>query len=297
MDENKLKILVNEGKNYEEIALELNCNERTVEKYAKKLGLKVTTKIIRRNDPEVVNKIKQLLSEGKTNTQIAKELSISPTTARRYTRELIGQDTNSVKAKSLKEVSLSKNQLEIIYGSLLGDMAISKTPKSARFAIGQGGLHEEYFDYVCSKFPGLLGKVSKTPRFDKRTNKWYNKFVCRSLANEKYLEIYNELYINDKKTITREYLDKITAQGIAYWFMDDGSINGDFATNCFTEDEVKLLQEMFLNKFNINTRIKQVTGKEEWLLIVKSESRKDFENLIKPYMHESMYYKLKYRES
>lgn len=292
---NELKTQIESGLNYSQLAENFSCNERTIERYAKKLGLNVKTKITKRNDPVILEKIKMLVNSGKTNSEIAKELSISPTTVRRYTKDLLGKDTNSVKTKSIKDVCLTDEQLEIIYGSLLGDMSISKTKNLARLSISQGGNHESYFDFVCSKFEGLLGKVSKEPRFDNRTKKWYNKFIVRFLAHNRYLDMYKLIYKNGVKTITQEWLDKLTPRSIAYWFMDDGSRNGDFATNCFTLQEIELCQKWFKDKFNIDTRIRKVTNKEQWLLFICVESRQTFDNLIKPYMHESMLYKLKYR--
>lgn len=171
MNIEKLKKLVKEGKYYDEIALELHCAKSTVQKYCKELGLVAKTKIIRRNDPEMVQKVEDLFNQGKTNQQIADELGICATTVRRYITKLLKKESNSVKKKSIKEVQLTQEQWEIIYGGLLGDMNISKTEKLARLAINQGGIHEAYFDHLCSKFPGLLGKINKTPRYDKRTKK------------------------------------------------------------------------------------------------------------------------------
>lgn len=292
---NELKAQIESGLNYSQLAKMFDCNERTIEKHAKRLGLVVKTKITKRNDPVILEKIKTMVESGKTNNEIAKELRISPTTARRYTKELLGKDTNSIKAKSVKDVCLTDEQLEIIYGSLLGDMSISKTKNLARISITQGGSHEDYFDFICSKFEGLLGKISKEPRFDNRTKKWYNKFIVRFLAHKQYLSIYNLIYKNGVKTITQEWLDKLTPKSIAYWFMDDGSRSGDLATNCFTLQEVELCQKWFKDKFNIDTRIRKIVNKEQWLLIICVNSRQNFDDLIRPYIHKSMLYKLKYK--
>ena len=292
---NELRTQIESGLNYSQLAKMFNCNERTIEKYAKKLGLVVKTKITKRNDPVILEKIKTMVESGKTNNEIAKELRISSTTARRYTKELLEKDTNSIKAKSVKDVCLTDEQLEIIYGSLLGDMSISKTKNLARISITQGGSHEDYFDFICSKFEGLLGKISKEPRFDNRTKKWYNKFIVRFLAHKQYLSIYNLIYKNGVKTITQEWLNKLTPKSIAYWFMDDGSRSGDLATNCFTLQEVELCQKWFKDKFNIDTRIRKIANKEQWLLIICVNSRQNFDDLIRPYIHKSMLYKLKYK--
>lgn len=295
MDIEKLKKLVKEGKNYSELSEELGVSKSWIRKQCKDLGINPTLEIAQTNNPETAAKIENLLNEGKTNTEISKILGISPGAVRRCTTEVLKRETNSVKAKKIKEVNLTQEQLEIIYGSLLGDLCITKTKKLARFIISQGGTHEQYFDHLYSKFEGLMGKVSKTPRFDKRTNKYYNKFVAKALAHEKYLEIYNEIYINGVKTITKEWLDKLTPRSIAYWFMDDGSIRGVFATNSFTKEGCEMLVDFLWSKFKIKARTKQVVNHvliDQYIVIIDRVYLLKFEDLIRPYMVESMKYKL-----
>lgn len=45
--------------------------------------------------------------------------------------------------------------------------------------------------------------------------------------------------------------------------MDDGSRSGDFATNCFTLQEIELCQKWFKDKFDIDTRIRKISNKEQ----------------------------------
>ena len=63
----------------------------------------------------------------------------------------------------------------------------------------------------------------------------YNKYSVKFLANQVYEKFYNSLYKNGIKSVTQEWLDKITPLGLAIWFMDDGSNCGTIATNCFTK--------------------------------------------------------------
>ena len=283
--------LITDEKCYNEICDILKCDRGTVLRNAKRLGISVKPKKDKKNDLHFLEEVKRLQKLGKTTLEISTELNVSPPTIRKYLK-ILGKETNSVKNKRIVDVNLTSEQLEIIYGSLLGDLCISKTRNKARLSFNQGGKHEEYFDHLCSLFPGLLGRINKTPRYDNRTKKYYNKFYVRSLAHNVYLEIYNEVYINNVKTITKEWLSKITPKGIAYWFMDDGSKRGLFATNCFSEEECKMLQDMFLTKFNIKTRLYCPPNLNQCTLCIKQESLVDFENLIRPYIIPSMEYKL-----
>ena len=173
-------------------------------------------------------------------------------------------------------------------------MSIDINWKNARPVISQGGKQEEYFDHKCKIFEGLLGKPSKTDRFDKRTKKMYHKYVVKFLTNPIYTKLKEELYPNGVKTVSKEWLDKITPRGLAFWFMDDGCNSGTIATNSFTLEECQLIQEWFANKWGIITTLqKQVNnGHLQHLIYIRAESRPKFYNLVYPYMIESMLYKL-----
>ena len=93
---------------------------------------------------------------------------MSPETSRKYTKEL-GLETNSKRTKTLtnKHIKLTEEQLEVLYGSLLGDMSLDTNWKNVRPTISQGGDQEAYFDYKCKIFKNLIGKPSKEDRYDK----------------------------------------------------------------------------------------------------------------------------------
>lgn len=289
----KILELNKEGKTSKEIAEILNIGDSTVRKKLKAAGVKNNIKRTRSGDPDVYNKIKELVLSGLTNTQIAKELHMSPTTTRKYTKEM-GLETNSVKTKSIKndELVLTQQQKEVLYGSLLGDMNIGINGKLPRVSIVHGGDQEAYFDHKCEIFKNILGKVNKTSRYDKRTQKLYNRFAVRLLAHPVFFEFYNILYNSDGiKIITQEWLDKVTPQGLAYWFMDDGCNSGTLATNCFTLDECKLIQDWLYNTYKIETTLQKAPN-NQYLVYIKTKSRPIFYDLVYPYMVPSMLYKL-----
>ena len=88
----------------------------------------------------------------------------------------------------------------------------------------------------------VLGKINKSDRYDKRTDKWYHRYAVRLLAHPYFTELYNQFYVNGVKTVTQEWCDKLTAESIAFWFMDDGCNSGTLATNSFSKEECELLQ-------------------------------------------------------
>lgn len=131
----------------------------TIRKYLKEANLLSN----RSSKEKLLEKIKVLLNEGKTNLEISQILKASPTTIRKYTINYLNTETNSVKEKPIikRDIKLTDIQKEALYGSLLGDMSISKHTNFARFSISHGGNQEAYFDHKCELFENLIGKFCK----------------------------------------------------------------------------------------------------------------------------------------
>lgn len=294
IDREKVIELNKAGKTCQEIKDIIGGSLTTIRKYIKEAGLTTNSKITQLDD-KILEEVKELWNQGKTNAEIAKELKMSPMTSRKYTR-LLGEDTNSVKAKriSKQELILTQEQEEVLYGSLLGDMCISTTSKLYRVQINHGGEQEAYFDHKCKIFKNLLGKVNKTPRYDKRTQKWYNRYAVRLLAHPKFNELHDLMYINGVKTVTKEWLDKVTPRGLAFWFMDDGTNSGELATNSFSLEECKLIIKWFDEKWGIKCSLhtQHKDTNPQYLVYILSKSRPTFYELVRPYFIDSMLYKL-----
>lgn len=286
--------LTNAHKTPTEIGAILGVDESNIRNRLKEVGKEPYRKITRKNS-QILNKVEELLNQQKTNQQIADELGICASTVRKYTYEL-GYNTNSIKTKTLTEqpITLTEEQWEVLYGSLLGDMSLDLNWKNARPVISQGGNQREYFDHKCAIFQNLIGKPSTTDRYDSRTKKYYHKYAVKFLTNPIYTKLKEELYPNGVKTVTQQWLDKITPRGLAFWFMDDGTNVGTIATNCFTYEECSLIIDWFMKKWGISCTLhKSVNnGHLQYLTYIKKGSRTIFYNLVIPYIIPSMLYKL-----
>ena len=78
--------------------------------------------------------------------------------------------------------------------------------------------------------------------------------------------------------------------------MDDGSLKSQFHrariinTQCFCKNDLRLLQDMLLTKFHINTTLRnQPEGMQIYIL---SQDSKKFSDLIRTFVIPSMEYKL-----
>ena len=199
----------------QEIAKLTGFNEATVRACGKRNNIDIKTIKIKIDD-KLLQQIKEGVLAGEVNVDLAKRLGISATTCRKYTKKL-GLETNSIKTKPKvhETIKLNKDQIQIIFGSLLGDLSIGYQGNECRLSFNQGGTHEAYFDYVCSFFKGLLGKINKSDRYDKRTNKWYHKYAVRSLTNPIFTKIHNICYPNGKKNYNRKMVKVFNTYGIS----------------------------------------------------------------------------------
>lgn len=288
----KIKNLFENGKTIKEIAQIMSKSSTTIRYHLNKMNLVELTK------SDVNDKLIHLFNEGKSDEEIGKIIGKTANTVR-STRSKLG--LKNIQFFSENKIELSDLQKQFIYGSMLGDLNMKLDEKNkssnARIYIVHSEKQEELFMKkveILGEFMGSYKLYNKTP--DKRTEKIYSAYRGNSKAHPEFTKIYKIFYPNGIKTITENLLDLITHPiALAFWFMDDGTERGTFATNCFSEEEVDLLINWLLNNWNI--KCTKQKNKQNFVIHISEKSRFDFEKLIFPYMVKSMYYKLHYLEN
>lgn len=169
-----------------------------------------------------------------------------------------------------KSEYISEIQKEIIYGTLLGDGGISKSKQTgkilkngtcARLHFRHGEKQREYLDYKHKIFSNITDqKIRKEKHIGWKEYKEIETVSFSTKTSSSLNEIWDNTTFNRKKKITKKWIDKLTWLSIAFWYMDDGSINIretkkkeirrnlSFSTYCFSLNEQKLLQKWFKNK-------------------------------------------------
>lgn len=288
MDKQRLVKLHSEGKNDAEIAALLNVSRQLVQTHRKKMGLKsnFSYKSFRKMDYE---KVEKLVKENKTDNEIALLCNVKPISIYFFRKR---NNIERCNLKINKAIKPNKRQLSIILGSLLGDASLTKTNINPIFTCEHGIKQLDYCNWKAKELASLGSKFSthKRKTIDKRTGLYYESAICRLPANPELLSLYNNLYINGRKTITKEILKDFDELSLAVLFMDDGSKTNHsicISTNCFSEEELLLLIEFFKDKFNLTFHIN--SNHSIYLL------KKDFEHfkqLILPFMRQELLYKL-----
>ncbi len=292
---NRIKTLYLEGNSCSKIGTIVKLSEKTISYHLRKMNIKMrNNKKINQEDFE------RLWNEEKTDQEIADYFNVSPLTVVSFRTK--GKNASKFKRTNFfseTEQTLSEIQRQFIYGSLLGDLYIGKSNKNysnCRIYIVQCKAQEELFMKKVEILDNFMSAHKLiVPKPDSRTNKVYKSWRGNSKAHPLFTEIRNKFYIDGVKTITQELLNEITHSiALAYWFMGDGTYNGCFATNGFTEKEVNLLCNWLNNYWHISVTKKPVSKTNQFIIHINQESRYDFEKLIFPYMIKSMYYKLEY---
>lgn len=192
------------------------------------------------------------------------------------------------------DLKLTQLQKEILCGTLLGDSSLqypSKSSKTPIFTCDHGPKQKEYSKLLSEQ---LNGRLVERLRYDKRTQKTYTSYTVTTLSNNEYILMYNQLYINGKKCITKDFLKNFTGCSLAYLYMDDGyTIHNTMflCTDAYDEESCDNLINHCLRKFNIHFT-KNKHSKNGFRLRLCFDDRQKFIDLVSPYMMEEMKYKI-----
>ena len=288
MDKQRLVKLHSEGKTDVEIASILNVSRQLIQYHRSKLGLNpnFSYESFRKMNYEEVGK---LVKENKTDREIAELFNVKPISVYFFRKRNNIQRDNLLVNKAIKPTD---RQLSIIVGSLLGDASLRKTNINPIFTCEHGIKQLEYCKWKAKELESLGSKfsISKRRAVDERTGMCYESAICRLPANPEFLYLYNNLYTNGKKVITKEFLQYFDELSLAVMFMDDGYKLGKsigIATNCFSIEELSIFNDFVSKKFGIVFNITKSNT-----LYLPTIQYPIFEELVLPYMQKDMLYKL-----
>ena len=197
------------------------------------------------------------------------------------------------------KISLNVEQRNIIVGSILGDgcLETQSNGRTYRLKIEQSLLHKDYVDWLYAKLKNL---VLTEPREKKKRimEKKYQNYGFQTISCGNLRFFAQQFYDKNSKNkkIPKNIGRLLNPLALTVWFMDDGQIKSKkhrallINSQCFSKNDLKLLQDALKNKFGIETTLKkEKTGYRIYLL---SKTIHKFLAVIKPYIIPSMEYKL-----
>ena len=192
----------------------------------------------------------------------------------------------------LYQDTLSEDGLQAILGIYLGDGSIEKT---GRLKIIHSIKQDDYLKHISEKVNVNINYRQSTSGISKGFNYGIIGISLKTFSPE-LLSL-----TNGTRIITEKLLNRLSDVGLAYWYMDDGSISKDkrypdyyrarLHTDGFTKEEIELIQNYFLKK-GIKTNAYLNSWKRGYVIHFDRETQDLFYEMIAPYIIESMQYKL-----
>jgi hypothetical protein len=188
----------------------------------------------------------------------------------------------------------------VLVGAVLGDGYLRQNSQRAGYTslkIRHGAKQEAYIHFKGELISTFLQKIVRVIPF---VNSGYLGF--RFEVGHRYFRFLRErLYPEGVKSVTREVLNWLTPEGIAIWYMDDGSLSAKRRAGKIHAHELHLAtytspeqNQIIIDFFRETYGIcftKRV-NKGLYTLRCGTQEAKKFCELIREYVHPSMAYKL-----
>jgi hypothetical protein len=194
----------------------------------------------------------------------------------------------------------TKKAISILTGMVLGDAYLSKPKQNyVCFKITHSTKQKDYLIHKRDVLQEIFEKQINVHDFN---NNGYPG--CRIEFGNKYFRPFRKyLYPYDKKTITKKVLNRLDAEGIAYWYMDDGCLalhksntegtyhSREIYLNTYVSyDEALIVKDFFYDNYGIEFRI--ALNKGWYRHVCNTTNVKRFIHLVEPYIIPSMQYKI-----
>lgn len=202
-----------------------------------------------------------------------------------------------------EEHLLGDQQWQLVLGSLMGDGSLSPNRRDrngVRFRMGHGARQAEYLDWKSS----LLGNVpcSRTENADGAV------FADFKPLPELH-ELHEAVYFGDgKKCLSWDYLKELTPLALAVWYMDDGSFalrskgvqertrggsgRSEICVEAMSPGSRERVVQYLRDTHDLDVKLTSRGSRQVSVLQFSTASTAKFHEIVAPYVHPSMQYKL-----
>ena len=198
---------------------------------------------------------------------------------------------------------LSSTQIQLVLGSLMGDGNLSPN-RSGRsgtgFRMGHGSKQADYLDWKVA----MLGNISCS----KTTNAKGAVFADFTALPE-LGELHDAIYFGDgKKYLSWDYLKALTPLALAVWYADDGSFavrskgvrertqggsgRAEICVEAISPGSRERLVEYLRDTRGLDVKLTARGARQIAVLQFTTAATAKFQQLVAPYLHPSVEYKL-----
>ncbi|MDQ3576243.1 MAG: hypothetical protein M3443_01265, partial [Actinomycetota bacterium] len=198
---------------------------------------------------------------------------------------------------------LSEVQWQVVLGSLMGDGNLSPNRRDrngVRFRLGHGARQSTYLDWKV----GMLGNIDCSRRTDHRGAVFADFTPLAELG-----ELQRAVYFGDgRKTLSWDYLKSLTPLALAIWYMDDGSFTMrskgvqtrtaggsgrvQFGLEAMSEGSRDRLVAYLRDTHRLDVTWRRAGARGQAVLTFSTAASARFQEIVAPYVHPSMDYKL-----
>ncbi|HEU4911589.1 MAG TPA: intein-containing recombinase RecA [Actinomycetes bacterium] len=198
---------------------------------------------------------------------------------------------------------LSEQQWQVVLGGLMGDANLSPNARGrsgVRFRMGHGAKQADYLDWKVS----LLGNIPCSRRTNAKGASFADLTPLPELG-----ELQQVVYLGDgKKHLTWEYLKALTPLALAIWYMDDasfivrsegrqartqgGSGRAEVCVEAMSRGSRDRLVEHLRGTYGLDCTVSPRGTRQQAVLRFSTAATARLQELIAPYVHPSMDYKL-----
>ena len=196
-----------------------------------------------------------------------------------------------------QKLKLSETQRDVLVGLLLGDGCLE-----TQNAGGTYRLKIEYSkksEIYCRNIYEIFNEwVLTPPRIKIKTNGEHrSENIAFSTVSHGAFRFYaQQFYRNGKKSVPGQLRKLLTPRGLAYWYMDDGSLKSKESkgvilnTQGFERADVGKLIDVLNEKFELQAWERK--QKDGFQIYISGQSYEDFVGLIDEWIFPSMRYKI-----
>lgn len=152
------------------------------------------------------------------------------------------------------------------------------------------GIFDLYFlslSHYCSSYPN----VRNITRLGKQTIGL--EFLTRSMPC--LTELHSLFYPNGVKIIPEDIYNMLTPVALAHMIMGDGSVERHgliICTDSYSIQDVVLLMNVLVIRYRLECTLRE-HRKNQYRIYIRQNSMPSLLNIVSPFMHSSMLYKLK----
>ncbi len=189
-----------------------------------------------------------------------------------------------------QQLKLTRDQREALVGLLLGNahLETQNRGRTYRLKIEQSAKHYAYVQHLYTLFEAW---VLTPPQQKPNGNWWFQTLSCGAFR------FYAQQFYRDGRKVVPALIHRLLKpRGLAYWFMDDGSIKDTHPraivlnTQGFSQTEVARLTQVLTEKFALETYLRRQP--EGYQIVIRGRSLQRFLELTDPYLIPEMRYKL-----